>query len=820
MVRVIVSLIVLLGMAAPARAVITILTPLKQVLDVEEQIFTATVHSVDAEKPEVIFTAGKSIKGEVLAKTLKVDLTGDAYAKRNDHLPIMLARFAPKRELVIFTSKTRKGYSAFCYMEGTWFQLRGTPLEEGIDWAFLHGEPYLRRTFRGTTAELQAIIERYYSKKVDPPTPDDKVPPGFGPEADPKQSLHAPRDGLPRSGVSLLAVIPTFVMVGPLALIAALFPGLFARLAMVLTRWRVLCTVASINSTLALIYLVVRGYLPDHPAFSPAWVAIVLTAITWVGVAYAGWRYRRLARVQPEITAPPDRGTVLTLAGVCLVSAMLLGLAGGWIGWGELMELPWREFTLLGVGIAGATVYAAYRRYTGAVDDSTPGSLRLSLSGESVALLCMGIGGLLLVSLSLQSAGRGPTMPLSVEGPGNANPSIRLQDAHILMETAAATQVLTSVASDGEVYYCGGVRRSGFRSSGIVWAIDRQTGQIRWAFDDDHDLKPVFTTPALDQEHVYIGEGLHTDGECRMLALDRQTGQIRWQVTTRSHTEGTPRIENGKVYFPAGEDGVYCLRAADGHVLWHRFAGEHALHIDTPVALAVGRVFFGSGYNTLAVLAADASTGEELWRHPTRLRSFGPPLVAGAQVLFGLGTGNLLDELSREREVGVPRETHPAGAVLCLDAATGRVQWETPLPRPIHTTMAADERHVYACSQDGWVYALARSDGSIQWKRQIGEAFASGVSLAPASEGWPAVLYAVTRSGDAVALQPVDGHVLWARSLAEMTERNVEVFATPRVYATGSGKDQREVVVGVKLTNRNNRSEHAAIIRFVEERIR
>ena len=61
----------------------------------------------------------------------------------------------------------------------------------------------------------------------------------------------------------LFGVIPSFVLIGPLAVLAALFPNVFAGLASGLQRWRAFLVVTSINGTLAAIYFFTRHLLPD-----------------------------------------------------------------------------------------------------------------------------------------------------------------------------------------------------------------------------------------------------------------------------------------------------------------------------------------------------------------------------------------------------------------------------------------------------------------------------------------------------------------------------------------------------------------------------
>ena len=55
-----------------------------------------------------------------------------------------------------------------------------------IDWSLTHGEPTLRRTYTGTTAELRQLLIDHLAGKAKLPMANQKEPPGFGPEVLPK----------------------------------------------------------------------------------------------------------------------------------------------------------------------------------------------------------------------------------------------------------------------------------------------------------------------------------------------------------------------------------------------------------------------------------------------------------------------------------------------------------------------------------------------------------------------------------------------------------------------------------------------------------
>jgi hypothetical protein len=200
----------------PAQGVITRLTPLRDVLEQAHFILVVKVDALDADKPAVVLAADVDLKGKAPFRRLPVNLTGDSEAVKHKQTPQLLKRLAPGQPLLLFVNQgeDKKSFIALAYTNGTWFQLTGTPGDEPstVRWAFTHLEPYLRRTYKGTTAELKQVVLDVLAGKKEPPQPDSKEKPGLGPEVeDTKErggrsvareqvfALHAPPTTVPLS---------------------------------------------------------------------------------------------------------------------------------------------------------------------------------------------------------------------------------------------------------------------------------------------------------------------------------------------------------------------------------------------------------------------------------------------------------------------------------------------------------------------------------------------------------------------------------------------------------------------------------------------
>jgi hypothetical protein len=301
-------------LAMPAYGLITRLMPLKDVVEESQFILTVKVESVDADKPVMVLTVDEPLKGKVPFKKMTVHLKGDAEAKKLKHTPDLLKRVAPKMPLVLFVTQRDTTFIVFAYSNGTWFQMTGVKDDDSdaVRWGFTHLEPYLRRTYKGATADLQKVVADYLNDKKALPGTDPKENPGLGPEVEPEKPETKPTDKQARDRRSLpgtvttgpvFAVIPAVLIGGPLALLAMLFPSAFGGW----KRWLTLLSVGCTNTTL---YSLQFWLAPDPTTVWGSsfilWIAMAL--VTLAGVVWAFQRHyvrvmearRRSRRTSPN----------------------------------------------------------------------------------------------------------------------------------------------------------------------------------------------------------------------------------------------------------------------------------------------------------------------------------------------------------------------------------------------------------------------------------------------------------------------------------------------------------------------------------------
>lgn len=139
---------------------------------------------------------------------------------------------------------------------------------------------------------------------------------------------------------------------------------------------------------------------------------------------------------------------------------------------------------------------------------------------------------------------------------------------------------------------------------GRMHALDAETGETVWAYDAGAEVRTGFrSSPAVWEGSVYIST---TSGI--LYSFDVATGEVLWQsrVGKRGNYK-SPAAGGGLVFLP-DESHLYAFDASGGALLWKI---EIRLAEDSRMTVSGGVLYFIRG----AVVALDAATGDELWRH-------------------------------------------------------------------------------------------------------------------------------------------------------------------------------------------------------------
>lgn len=217
------------------------------------------------------------------------------------------------------------------------------------------------------------------------------------------------------------------------------------------------------------------------------------------------------------------------------------------------------------------------------------------------------------------------------------------------------------------------------------------------------------------------------------------------KVTAKGYIGGGAAVSAGRVYVSswpdmsyAGEQGVGCLDAGNGSLLWLNPIGGKG-SASTP-ALKDGRVYVGSFVGDLYCI--DAETGETVWNRtlendPQWWGIASSPLALDEGVLVMTFSSGALHHLTLDgQEIWnlstgkIDPYTSPAyfdgkvyfaggdPALYCVDVSSGHILWKLPTEAPITSTPSVADGSVFFASGDRFVAADAAT-GDVIWEEPM-----------------------------------------------------------------------------------------------------
>jgi outer membrane protein assembly factor BamB len=285
---------------------------------------------------------------------------------------------------------------------------------------------------------------------------------------------------------------------------------------------------------------------------------------------------------------------------------------------------------------------------------------------------------------------------------------------------------------------------------GIIYALDPATGRTRWKFD---------TVPGPWAVPIEAGGG----GAWWPLSVD-SAGRVYAGIANPYPYGGTPKHPNGGAYPGATlyTDSLLVLDGQTGKLDWYDQVLPHDVRdydlADSPilvrerVAGAMRDVVFGAG-KAGEVYAWDGATGRRLWQAsvglhendrgplPSHKVTVCPGLLGGVETPMAYAGGTLFvpvvnlcmkgSATGYESLYGVDVAKRGRGAVVALDAATGRALWTRRFPAAAFGCATVANDVVFVPTFDGRIYALAADSGRTLWQARAPAA----INACPAIDG-------------------------------------------------------------------------------------
>lgn len=273
-----------------------------------------------------------------------------------------------------------------------------------------------------------------------------------------------------------------------------------------------------------------------------------------------------------------------------------------------------------------------------------------------------------------------------------------------------------------------------------------------------------------------------TTGMGDVAALAAADGKQIWKVRPGGPLRGSATLNNGHVYVMSQDNQIFALSQEDGSVVWTEGGTVETTAIFGVAAPAADQGTVIAGFSSGELTAYRYENGRVLWGDALSRTSISTSVAALTDIdadpvidrgrVFAIGQGGRMasyELVSGQRlwEINIAGVATPAvagdwifvvtdaGRVLCVERATGKIRWISPLKSwrnekkksgivRWHGPVLAGEL-LYLVSTDGDLVTVDPTDGKISSIRNIDRS----MSLPPVVAG--GIIYILTDDGRLVA---------------------------------------------------------------------
>ena len=217
-----------------------------------------------------------------------------------------------------------------------------------------------------------------------------------------------------------------------------------------------------------------------------------------------------------------------------------------------------------------------------------------------------------------------------------------------------------------------GIGRQGFwRESGIVASFPKEGLPVRWR----SQVGPGFSGPVVADGRVFLSDRQRDRNTERVLCFDERKGQLLWMYEYKAVYRGvdydsgpraSPTVDGEKVYTLGTMGHLFCLKAADGSLVWKKdYVADYGTEVPVwgmaGAPLVEGDLLIANvgGRPNACLVAFNKYSGQEVWKTLMDRPGYSTPIVIEAG-----GTRQLV--------------FWSAQAVHSLDPRTGKIYWSIP----------------------------------------------------------------------------------------------------------------------------------------------
>lgn len=239
-----------------------------------------------------------------------------------------------------------------------------------------------------------------------------------------------------------------------------------------------------------------------------------------------------------------------------------------------------------------------------------------------------------------------------------------------------------------------------------IRAFDSATGAPLWttqlASEDGRNERSLYGGGvSAFGERVYA-----TNGVGEVATLEAATGAEIWRVKPGGPLRGSPTLAFGSLFVLSQDNQLFSLRASDGDLQWTQSGSVEGANVFGVAAPAAGQGTVIAGFSSGELGGYRYENGQPVWQDQlSRTR-----ITTSVGLLSDVDANPVIDA-GRVYALG------QGGRMVSLELVTGQRIWELNVAG-IATPWVAGE-WLWAVTDTGVLFAVARSNGKVRWKTQL-----------------------------------------------------------------------------------------------------
>ena len=298
-----------------------------------------------------------------------------------------------------------------------------------------------------------------------------------------------------------------------------------------------------------------------------------------------------------------------------------------------------------------------------------------------------------------------------------------------------------------------------------VYRVDATTGRLIQSVDLP---RAGVSSPAVRGPMVYFSAKATTRTVLVACGSSTAGPHGRRFIRHAEPRQSSPARMDRGCYFGDGDDGIFALEVTDDGTA--AILARRRRSCGREPARRRRAVFAGSigEADQSPAVCHGADSGRVRWRVPMPLPVITAHRGRCRPAVRGLGNGKLDHDADR-----------PAGALWCLDAATGNRQWVVTTTGSLYASPACRGPHVFIAGGDGQCQCLRQSDGQPVWQTPLRHAHRRRTH-----REWRRHVRPVAGRLAVVRFDAAAGHIVWRFDAVEEYAPGRDVHASP-VLASG-----------------------------------